>query len=40
LRDEDPFAVKEEEKEAADKNLEELKMSSYVIDMQIPAPVS
>lgn len=40
LRDEDPFAPKEaaQEGEAKAEQKEELKLSTFVVDMQIPAP--
>lgn len=40
LRDEDPFMKEDEKENASEKPKEELKRSSYVVDMQIPAPVS
>jgi hypothetical protein len=40
LRDEDPFAIKEDTQVHSDAKKEELKVSSYVVDLQIPAPVS
>ena len=43
LRDEDPFAPKEEQKsfvqdDGAKSNLEALKVSGYVVDMEVPPP--
>ena len=43
LRDEDPFTPAEQQKDAAENNetqKEELKVSTFVVDLQIPAPVS
>jgi hypothetical protein len=41
LRDEDPFAYLNEEKKDEDKQQKiELKLSSFVVDMEIPSVVS
>lgn len=43
LRDEDPFAPAEQPKDADEGQAaakEELKVSTFVVDLQIPAPVS